>query len=814
MKLIYTCIMVVALFFYGLFAPLNHCSQQVPFIKGPALGLAQEQIYLQTSYNYHYLGALRDISQHQDYRLRLCDNPLVYLGEPDTLAVEAYWNQAYGLLDKEQYYWYPHYSTSVIFARVGSGAANKKYADIDTWEELISSQAKIGLVGDNLTAKYLLMALAYGLSGSLDGNLADAYYEELKKQGRIEHISQLYQATKLRDLGIDMLLLLESDGRALQDLGYELVLVRPAAGTLNYTKGLLTKKPWPELGAASGEYLAKHKLLTSTYGTKIQEQNHFNKELAKISLSKERLIFDLQDLSFRGFFSSLGLYLLYIVAITMLILQLQYKINHPGIRQAVRAIGLILVVWILTNISRFYLPEAAFNLKRYLWYAYYLYILLLTLLFLYISQAENENYKGLLLPWLLRLLLVLDLVAVAAVFTNDYHERIFAFPQGLALAANYSHGIGYYALIGLILLQFFASTVELYYKALCHNIFQPKFLWPLLPIGLFALYYYGYVTGDYYLLTKDFTLIYSLLFIMYLALAIGSGLINCNSGYYTYFYHSKLALELYNKQGQAQYYSQAVQREPSPYYEKIAYPITGGTALYYKDITGLAYKQQQLEQVAATLQNTYKILKEQETILAQVVRTRELEQLYKELEAFIETKEELIKGHYQILMEGKDPAAQESSLHGLSFLASYIKKYTLLLLKSRDNGFVSSKELEAALTELNTYAKAWGMGGAITYRLQGHVYGKAALCLCGFFASLTLTMAEKAPLAYLASIKAVGSTVELVLTPEELPTWLQQLLEALQKDQGSTIVNIALKDLGYSQSITIILQGKKEEADD
>ena len=102
---------------------------------------------------------------------------------------------------------------------------------------------------------------------------------------------------------------------------------------------------------------------------------------------------------------------------------------------------------------------------RYLWYSYYIpqclvpAVLLITLL----GMGEKDG-KPLSKAW--HLLLLPAIALILLVFTNDLHEQVFSFPQGLELSnKNYNWEWGYDLMMSWTAVTYLSVGVVLYIKS-------------------------------------------------------------------------------------------------------------------------------------------------------------------------------------------------------------------------------------------------------------------------------------------------------------------------------------------------------------
>lgn len=106
----------------------------------------------------------------------------------------------------------------------------------------------------------------------------------------------------------------------------------------------------------------------------------------------------------------------------------QRRVIQTGVRRILVAVALLMIFWLTVRELRWHLVPGA-DLRRWLWYFYYLPLLLIPpLAFLAsMSLGRPERYR---LPRAVALLFVPSLLLIALALTNDLHQWMFRFPGG------------------------------------------------------------------------------------------------------------------------------------------------------------------------------------------------------------------------------------------------------------------------------------------------------------------------------------------------------------------------------------------------
>lgn len=158
------------------------------------------------------------------------------------------------------------------------------------------------------------------------------------------------------------------------------------------------------------------------------------------------------------------------------------QIAQVKLRQGLQGIACSLFIFACLRFIKLLIPEENTTAIRYLWYGFYPCFIMLGYYTLKIVQALDysipQNFKQ---QWF-KYVLCLDILVIALVLTNDYHQLVFTFPEGFAKSNSvYGHGFLELPVKAYLMLQFFAPIVFLLKDAWSFQYLQGQML---LPIGL------------------------------------------------------------------------------------------------------------------------------------------------------------------------------------------------------------------------------------------------------------------------------------------------------------------------------------------
>ena len=117
----------------------------------------------------------------------------------------------------------------------------------------------------------------------------------------------------------------------------------------------------------------------------------------------------------------IGLYFVWGISIKKRVMQAQVQ------RYLTAIVGMMIFWFIVRTMKYFFVADI--DAKRQLWYLYYFPMLFIPLLsfFVALSLGKTEKYR---LPRRALLLCIPTVCLLLFVLTNDFHERIFRFPEG------------------------------------------------------------------------------------------------------------------------------------------------------------------------------------------------------------------------------------------------------------------------------------------------------------------------------------------------------------------------------------------------
>lgn len=158
------------------------------------------------------------------------------------------------------------------------------------------------------------------------------------------------------------------------------------------------------------------------------------------------------------------------------------RVSDRNIRQGLAATIILMSLVLVLKLIKYNVVYDA-TAERYLWYAYYIpQCLAPTVLLLTVLKMARKSGKPLSETW--NLLFLPAALLIILVFTNDVHEQVFSFAEGLENAnAVYRWEWGYYVILAWISGLYLANGILLYVK--CRISHCRKKAW--IPLVLFVV---------------------------------------------------------------------------------------------------------------------------------------------------------------------------------------------------------------------------------------------------------------------------------------------------------------------------------------
>ena len=382
------------------------------------------------------------------------------------------------------------------------------------------------------------------------------------------------------------------------------------------------------------------------------------------------------------------------------------RILNKQIRQYLLWVGALMLIWLNVRFIKWDFLHFTDPLGRYLWYAFYIPMLLIPLLGVFIIQCVDKPEKYV-LPKKMKLLYIPLVLLLVLVFTNDLHELVFVFPNGITnYNFDYGYNFGFYPVCAWFVILGFYFVIMLLLK----NRTPGKRSFKKMPIIIMIVAVVFWIFYKKIMTSVDLVAIDCLLITALLESAIQSGLIRSNTGYHELFEISTVAAQIVDEDYQACYLSSCAddfsedimrraEQKPVDKGNTVlnSKKISGGRILWQNDLTQIKQLLAQLTETQEQLNENNVLLKAELELKENKVRLDEKNRLYDRIAS--EVYSQLEKAEKLLKLAEENPEKTRETLLQICVLSAYIKRRSNLLLLNEENSTIQSKELEYCFRE-------------------------------------------------------------------------------------------------------------------
>lgn len=383
------------------------------------------------------------------------------------------------------------------------------------------------------------------------------------------------------------------------------------------------------------------------------------------------------------------------------------RIINKQVRHYLIAVGILLAFWLILRTCKWeFIAQNGTHLGRYLWYSYYIPMVFVPLLGVFIIDhiGKAENYKT---PNSLKYMYIPATFLVTAVFTNDLHQLVFSFPNGLE---NSESDCIYYILYYITMAWFILLGIYFVVMLIKKSRVPGSKHFQKLPAVILCISIVFWALYCLHIVGGDLAAIDCIMIIALLESAIQIGLIPSNTNYNELFRNSTVSAQIVDADYQpcmvsstATPLSEDVMRsaeaEPVDLGDTILHSkaITGGHVLWQDDVKQINDLIEQLRDTQERLGESNELLKAELELKENRARTEEKSRLYdriaKEVAVQLAKAEELLK------LAQTDPKQTKSAISKVSVICAYIKRRGNLLMLGEEGNIIPATELEYCIRE-------------------------------------------------------------------------------------------------------------------
>lgn len=655
-------------------------------------------------------------------------------------------------------YWYPHVSATVVLAV----DRTRTDAVITGWNSLRESRVPVDMSSFSVVRNMLAIgAISYGLNP-----------KEPTKGDALDFLEQLCQNGGFELDGSDapILICLDYEAAAWNRSGGTYEIIVPVEGTLTYRMGLLSDTPLTlepglddallsaGLSLAGGErppdfpadYRSARVLGEEDYDRFLAITGDSSRDLRRqVFHSRLYTTADLRE------------HILSALLIAAVILLWKGTVSHRMIRHDVRRVVIVIswlmVGWLLLRLFKYQLLSEG-TLCRMCWYGYYLFQLALPVALLYLTGIldREEGEKRLVCPpWPP---LVVYVLSVLLVMSNDLHQLVFRFTPGGNWGSDYHYGPGYWIVMVFSLLFLVSAFWNLLRKGHRSSSRRGRVL-PLLFCTGLLVYLVAYIKRVPLAWESDLTVNICILSVLFFEAVLHSGMIPVNIQYQRLFASAPINLTLLDGDGRtvlsspgARPISRSVwQRLRTDIHQPLlrdrdtqfhAVSVRSGMAVWQEDLSQLNQLRKEIQDVQIRLEAANALLREEGEVKKRLLAAETNRALFEQLDQDMERRITSLAHLIETLPEAEHPRNLTAYI---TLCLCHIKRRMNLFFLARQGKSLPGDELGMYMDEL---AELGRYGGLRTLLRCGQIGAleirSAALCYDFAFESMSWTLREEA----------------------------------------------------------------------
>lgn len=444
-------------------------------------------------------------------------------------------------------------------------------------------------------------------------------------------------------------------------------------------------------------------------------------------------------------FLQLARHLIHTGLLMLWIVSLRSRILQNSVRRYLVATASLMLFWLTVRVFKWDYTTGETALNRYCWYAYYIPIITIPLLGVFIVEhiGRPEDYV---LPRRRKLLFIPALLLILAVFTNDLHRCVFAFPNGIA---NYDRDYSYKPVYFIIMAWFVGLGAYFLVQLLMKCRVPGRHRFRALPLIVFAGAVVFWTVYCIFRIPCDLTAIDCLIIFLLLESAIQSGLIRSNSHYIDLFAASSISSVITDREYRIYAASGGYTSDNSWFLDQETMMraqhgavvsgnlrlnssgISGDHVLWTDDISKINELTKELQSLGDQLSGENDLLRAELELREKQARVEEQSRIYDRVTREMSARLDEIDRYLQEIEE--KPARIQALLPRICVISAYIKRRGNLLILGETEERIQAKELELCLRESADNLRLLDVFISIDANCQGTISADHAIAAYDLF---------------------------------------------------------------------------------
>ncbi len=608
-------------------------------------------------------------------------------------SIESYEQSAKTLISStalNEESWREDYLATVVIVldRAKTKLPIKGFRDLRDIEEKVSLNPEY--------IDYISAAAAWGLSGNQeDYKEFFSILDNLNRRGML----LIQEEPAAIWIGFDYQAL------SYREAAHDIDIVMPVEGSLSFKKGLLSLSG---IDRTKDKELKEHllaegfRLTDGTYSYQLDIGSYEHAALAaelNLKFSKTYTDFLRQIRKTRLYEPANGieemmLALVYIALVVFWMGSLHKRAMRKSIKNAAFLVACILIFWGMVRLMKHQIIEENYW-TRIFWFSYYIGMLLPTSIIMKLARDIEED-ESITKRWdPANILLIIDIISLILVFSNDAHQLIFSYNLNIAgWSKNYSYGILYYVIYAYIFIKaFFVMFMMIQanmYKSKNHDVVYPVAM--LIVIFVYGIAYVNRVPVIY---DTDVGIVMASFTLIVLEMCLSLGILPINVNYDDIIKHSSLNIRIEDDEHSLLLGSGRLEAECEGLISR-SREIIGGHIYWYDDISKVNSLKADLLSMSSRLRISNALLEEKYKV-DRLERVRLRRELLENMEAEIKPK---LKKMVDIMEDVREHSKPDTAMSEIIILLCYIKRRLNLFFRQKDADTISADEISAYIKEL------------------------------------------------------------------------------------------------------------------
>lgn len=437
-----------------------------------------------------------------------------------------------------------------------------------------------------------------------------------------------------------------------------------------------------------------------------------------------------------------GLILIWMISV-------RWRIVRTYARRAMVTMAFFMIMWFLLRFARYRAFFAEPDIRRYIWYCYYIPQIIVPLIAFFATLHMRKTDRDEINPaW--NFLPIFAILIIITIISNDYHQLAFIFPEGeIWDSDNCKRGPIYIVAISWMFILTLATIVSLYLMNSVEN--NRKNV--LAPMGfLIAGICYGfwYVNGPIFLPHRPVEVAEGLcfFFILIMESCIRAGLLPSNMKYEKCFRESTLSLKILDNDDNVVYKSRNsididkkyldIAKEKSvfinPDIKLCSNEVNGGRIYWTENFVILNGLKEELNETNQKLESYNNQLKEMNEIKRQREKLRVKNHLYDNMAEKIRPQLEKMEN---ILDRAKTSDENlKNELAEICVFNAYVKRRSNLAILMENKEYLPLDELYFSIRESVDYLNTYGIYASLHSEHEGEFLSESMVAAYEMFESV------------------------------------------------------------------------------